>query len=356
MEAPRAAGTEVDRLMGTEVAAALTRHVDPAAVRTDLAACLDAIATRVCASPSVIPPELTGVLAGGKRLRPLLVLAVVHSAGRASPAARRRAVGAATAVELLHVASLVHDDIMDGAAVRHHAATINARAGNGRALLAGDLLIGHAHAAAAEVGAAAAGIIGSTLVRLCEGQAEETSARYDVGRTERSYRRAIAGKTGSLFDASCRLGAIAAGRDAATADALGRFGMRLGIAFQLADDLLDAEPARVLDKPVGQDLAAGVYTYPTLWAMRRDPQLRGLLSRLDGRAGTDRARLLDEAALRIRCGGALVVTRQVIERQLTRSLRSLGALGGAGVALLEDVARAVGAPRGPDSSAAGVPL
>jgi geranylgeranyl pyrophosphate synthase len=244
------------------------------------------------------------------------------------------------------VASLVHDDIMDDAQLRHGVETMNATVGNGRALVAGDLLLGQAHVAAAQVGAEAARLVGHTLVRLCEGQAEEEAVRYDTGRAVQSYFRSIAGKTGALIEGCCRMGAIAAGHDAATTAALGRFGRYLGIAYQLADDLLDlVETANAVGKPVGHDLASGVYTYPTLWALRRDPSLDGLLSELDG---PGRAAVAAEAARRVRATGALDATRLAIGHARGRCLEALGGasatLGRDGVELLAELALAMVPP------------
>ncbi|SFC54110.1 polyprenyl synthetase family protein [Streptomyces aidingensis] len=329
----------------------LARHLGAATVQADLRACLDGIDAVVRAGPLVIPPALSGVLSGGKRLRPLLVLATAHAAARPpAPDIRERAVGGARAVELLHLASLVHDDIMDEAATRHGVATISARAGNSRALLAGDYLIGHAHTAAAGLGAEAGALLGRTLVRLCEGQAEESSALFDPDRGERSYFRAISGKTGALIEAACRTGALAAGLDATTTAALGRFGHHLGIGFQLADDLLDLTGSHAAaGKPVGHDIAAGVYTHPTLWALRRDRCLRLLLAEL-ARCEGSRAALAEEAAHRVRASGALGATRQAIARRRARCLASLDravdGLGPGGVGMMADLALAVLGPPG----------
>jgi heptaprenyl diphosphate synthase len=344
------AGADVERLLGTPAHAVLARRIGQAALHADLLACLDRLAEVVHAHPTVIPPELTGVFTGGKRLRPLLVFAAAYAVGPLPASARERAVACATAVELLHLASLVHDDIMDEADLRHGTETINSRAGTGRALVAGDLLLGHAHAAAAAAGAEGARLIGTTLVRLCDGQAEEFVARFDAGRTERSYFASIEGKTGSLVEACCRLGALAAGCDATTTEALGQFGLNLGVAYQLADDLLDFVEVRgVAGKPVGHDLATGTYTYPTLWAMRRDPRLRRILSELDADSA---AGVVAEAARRVRDTGALDATRRAIGRARGRCLNALGAavatLGSEGVDLLAELALTVVPPTDPE--------
>ncbi|WP_338700408.1 polyprenyl synthetase family protein [Streptomyces sp. Q6] len=287
----------------TEAYGVLARHLGATGLDADLRAVLDAIGAAVRGSPLAVPPAMAEVLSGGKRLRPLFVLATAWAGRTGAARLRERAVGGACAVELLHLASLVHDDLMDDAATRHGVATISARAGAGRALLAGDVLLGHAYTAAAGLGADAAALVGRTLVRLCEGQAEEAGHLFDADRSAHSYFSAIAGKTGALIEASCRMGALAAGYDAATGAALGRFGHHLGIAYQLLDDLTDlTEDSAALGKPTGHDLAEGVYTYPTIWALHHDPGLRPLLldlARHDGpRAGPAAA-----AADRVRASG-----------------------------------------------------
>ncbi len=344
-----AADDQVERLLRTPVGRTVARHLGPAVVRADLSGTLRAIDTALHASPLVIPPATTDVLAGGKRLRPLLVIATSRTVDDPPPRLRERAVLGATAVELLHLASLVHDDIMDQAATRHGVATISARGGDTLALLAGDCLIGHAHTAAAALHRAAGGILGRTLVRLCEGQAEEWSTVLDTDRTMRSYYSAIDGKTASLFEAACRLGALAAGHGPGATAALGGYGRLLGLGYQLRDDLLDltASPDAA-GKPIGHDLANGVYTYPTLWTLGRDPRLATLLRALahqhEPRA---RAGLAREAADRIRASGALDATRRAIRAQREQCVSALtqatGAedLGRHGAGLLADLADAV---------------
>ncbi|MFF3838316.1 polyprenyl synthetase family protein [Streptomyces sp. NPDC001930] len=335
----------VEGMRPTAAYGVLAGHPRAATVHADMRACLDGIDSVVRADPLVIPPALAGVFSGGKRLRPLLALATAYAGRTPSARTRGRAVGGARAVELLHLASLVHDDIMDEAMTRHGVATISARAGNSRALLAGDFLIGHAHAAAAGLGAEAGILLGDTLVRLCEGQAEEVSTVFDAGRGEASYFRAIGGKTGALIDAACRIGALAAGLDAPTTQALGRFGHHLGVGFQLLDDMLDLTQSHAdSGKPVGHDIANGVYTYPTLWALRRDPLLRELLDEL-ARCEGSRSALADEAAHRVRASGALTATRQAVDRRRESCLGLLdGAVDGIGpdgVGLMADLAVAV---------------
>lgn len=338
---------QVKPLLRTPVGKVLAGHLGESAVHAALSGSLRAIDEALRASPLVFPPGMTDVFASGKRLRPLLVLAASRTAGEPAPGLSGRVVLGASAVELLHLASLVHDDIMDGAQTRHGVGTISARGGNNLALLAGDCLLGHAHAAAAALNGAASRLVGHTLVRLCEGQAEEWSTMFAVDRTVRSYYSAIGGKTASLFEAACRLGVLAAGHGLRPASALGRFGYHLGLGYQLRDDLLDLTvSAAAVGKPVGSDIANGVYTYPTLWALPRDPGLAALLRSLASQA-EPRARpgLAWEATDRVRASGALDATRQAIHAQREQCVAALSDavedLGCQNVELLTNLADAV---------------
>lgn len=217
---------------------------------------------------------------GGKRLRPALVVACAHLGGMFDD----RVVAGAAAVELVQVGSLVHDDIFESAATRRGTPTINAVEGDDVALIAGDYILARAGVEASTVGQEAAGLLARTIVALCEGQVAEMRDVGDVDRTQAACMRSIEGKTAALFSASCRMGALAAGLPAATADALAAFGHQFGIAFQVLDDVLDvtADPVR-LGKPVGIDIATGVYTLPVLFAMDGDDgdELRRILRRRD---------------------------------------------------------------------------
>ncbi|MFE1903860.1 polyprenyl synthetase family protein [Streptomyces gardneri] len=202
-----------------------------------------------------------------------------------------------------------------------------------------------AHTPAPAPAPAAPTLLGHTLVRLCEGQAEEGSTLFDADRGEESYFRAIGGKTGALIDAACRTGALAAGLDAPTTRALGRFGHHLGVGFQLLDDMLDLTASHAsTGKPVGHDIANGVYTYPTLWALRRDPGLRRLLEEV-ARCDGPRTGPAGEAAHRVRASGALTATRLAIARRRERCLgildEAVDGIGPDGVGLLADLAIAV---------------
>ena len=225
--------------------------------------------------------EVAGHLigAGGKRLRPALALAAA-TAGTGAPATDDVLQGAVS-VELVHLGSLYHDDVMDEASSRRGVASVNARWGNLVAILAGDFLLARASEIAASLGTEVAGVLAATIGRLCEGQVGELKTAFSVTRTEDEYLVSIGGKTASLLATACRIGALTAGLDRRAVDALTAYGDALGMVFQIRDDVLDVVGTDAeLGKPAGNDLVEGVYTLPVIRALA-DPaagaELRPLL-------------------------------------------------------------------------------
>ena len=229
--------------------------------------------------------------AGGKRLRPVLALATATSG--VQPASREDLLGA-VAVELVHLASLYHDDVMDEATMRRNVESVNARFGNLVAIVAGDFLLARSAEIAAGLGTEIAGLLATTLGELCQGQVAEVHAAFKVGRTEDDYSNAIAGKTASLMATSCRIGALTGGLPRPQIDAFTTFGRYFGMIFQVRDDILDVVGTEAeLGKPAGQDLAEGIYTLPVLLALAdpvAGPELRPLLGQPLGQPERDKAR------------------------------------------------------------------
>ncbi len=216
--------------------------------------------------------------AGGKRLRPLLVLLAAETGDPDSDGV----LTAACVVELTHLASLYHDDVMDEADLRRGAASANARWDNLVAILTGDFLFSKSSELTARLGADAVKIQAETFTRLVEGQILETLGPGEGDPLEH-YLRAVAGKTGSLIATSARYGARFAGAPLEVEQALTAYGERIGTAFQLSDDILDvASDSAESGKTPGTDLREGVRTLPVLLAQRStDPADARLLELLD---------------------------------------------------------------------------
>jgi geranylgeranyl pyrophosphate synthase len=243
------------------------------------------------------------LFAGGKRLRPLLVLmAAGESAGE-------RAVRAAVAVELVHMATLVHDDVLDGAPVRRGQPTVVARSGRDRAVSVGDLLFSRAFAElAADGGEDQVSDLSSASVALASGELAQRQDAYDVSISEGRYLDRCRLKTARLFESACRVGRLAS--DAPGTEELASFGREIGLAFQLLDDVLDVSgPVEKTGKARGTDLLDGTVTLPLILARRDDPGLADVELRGLDQAGAEEicdriaaTRALDEVRKRGRSG------------------------------------------------------
>ena len=184
------------------------------------------------------------------------------------------------AVELVHLGSLYHDDVIDEASTRRGVESVNHRWSNIVAILAGDFLLARASSLAASLGVEVAGILAATIGELCQGQVLELQRLYDVNRDEAAYFGSIAGKTASLMATACRIGAIVGGLDRSAVEALTDYGRHAGMIFQIVDDILDLTATdEELGKPSGLDLAEGIYTLPVIYALRSSPELKSLLGR-----------------------------------------------------------------------------
>ena len=233
--------------------------------------------------------------AGGKRVRPLFAIASAACANGHSGAASLEAIRGGVSVELVHLGSLYHDDVIDEAVTRRGVESVNSRWGNLRAILAGDFLLAKASEIAASLGTEVAGLLAATIGRLCEGEVRELQDAYQVDRTEEAYLASIEGKTASLLASACRIGAIVAELPRSEIDLLTEFGLSYGMAFQIVDDILDVVASDVqLGKPAGHDLVEGAYNLPVIRALQGPAgnELRDLLGApLEG-AQWERARSL----------------------------------------------------------------
>ena len=242
--------------------------------------------------------------AGGKRVRPGFAMAAAAALDPSGAPAPIEVIRGGCAVELVHIGSLYHDDVMDDATTRRSVKSVNAEWGNLRAILAGDYLLGRASELAADLGTEVAGLLATTITQLCEGQILELESAYDPNRTVERYERSITGKTASLLATACRIGALVGEVPRPVVESLTEFGMAYGMAFQVVDDILDIVATdEQLGKPAGNDLIEGIYTLPVIHALADDAvatDLRPLLTRditLDQR---DRARELIRASSGVR--------------------------------------------------------
>ncbi|WP_217245562.1 polyprenyl synthetase family protein [Streptomyces sp. AC602_WCS936] len=210
------------------------------------------------------------VRAGGKRFRPLLVMLSAQFGDRYAPGI----VPSAVVVELTHLATLYHDDVMDEAAVRRGVSSANTRWGNSVAVLTGDFLFARASQILADLGPEAVRVQALAFERLVTGQILETAGPQDGRDPVDHYLDVLGGKTGSLVAVSCRFGAMMSGADETVVDVLTQYGERLGVAFQLADDVLDiASDSHESGKTPGTDLREGIPTLPVLRLRERAERL-----------------------------------------------------------------------------------
>jgi heptaprenyl diphosphate synthase len=232
--------------------------------------------------------------AGGKRLRPALVMI----ASRAGTHGAEATDLAAAAIELVHVATLYHDDVIDETDTRRGAPTVHSKWGLEVAVLSGDYLFAQGCLLGATAGGEVSTILSRAIAEVCEGQIVETSALNEPRRSPEEYMDTIGKKTAALFAAGCELGAATSGAAAEHRDLLVSYGRRLGLAFQIVDDLLDliGDPEETGKVP-GTDLREGVFTLPVLAAAQDEPEL---LERLD--AGE---RALEELLPLVRSGGGI---------------------------------------------------
>jgi geranylgeranyl pyrophosphate synthase len=212
--------------------------------------------------------------AGGKRLRPLLVLLAAGS----SPDDPRELVACAAAVELVHSATLVHDDVLDRASMRRGLPTVWAQGGRRLAVATGDLLFSRAFAELVAVGTlASVRALSRATSALAEGELLQRQDAWDATVAVERYLYRCELKTARLFEAACELGALSVGRQGTHVRALGEFGLRIGLAFQLLDDVLDVSgPAASTGKHRGTDLLDGTVTLPLILARHRDDTLATL--------------------------------------------------------------------------------
>ncbi len=271
-------------------------------------------------SPVALIPELAGhiIAAGGKRLRPMLTLAAARLCGYAG----HRHIRLAACVEFIHTATLLHDDVVDESSLRRGLASANALWGNKSSVLVGDFLFSRAFELMVEDGSLRVlAILSRASSVIAEGEVLQLTTANDTDTGEDAYLDVVRAKTAALFSAAARIGAVVAERPKAEEDALESYGLNLGIAFQLIDDVLDYSARQEkLGKAIGDDFREGKITLPVILAFRRgDDEERAFwrrtLEELDQAPGDadlrraigllDKHRCLSDAVQRARHYGAI---------------------------------------------------
>ena len=286
-------------------------------------------------------PELRAALhhllgAGGKRIRPTLVLLTGNMLG-ADP---DKLITLAAAVEMLHTATLVHDDLIDGALLRRGNPTLNARWSPASTVLTGDFIFARAAKLAAETDCLPLmRLFAETLAIIVNGELTQLFTSRGIASHE-NYDRRIYAKTASLFEMSARAAAMISPVDEAVVEAMRNYGCQVGMAFQIVDDILDFNGQQIeVGKPVGSDLLQGLITLPTLHYIEEHPDDTDVQALLEGKANADREMLL-RLVQSIHKSDAIARSMQEAEKYVAQALRALSDMpAGIERQALEDLAR-----------------
>ena len=210
------------------------------------------------------------ISAGGKRFRPLVALL----AGELGDGEKKKIIDAGVSVELIHLGSLYHDDVIDDASTRRGVVSTNKQWNSTLAILAGDYLLARSSELAAEsLGLESVKLLASTYAQLVEGQTREVQFSYDTSHGTEDYMKIIKGKTASLIKTSAKLGAMASNSHQNSINSISEWAWHNGIIFQITDDILDlSSDEETLGKPSGNDILEGTYTLPVLIALKRNPE------------------------------------------------------------------------------------
>lgn len=266
--------------------------------------------------------------AGGKRFRPMLVLLAGYFGDPRDP----RLVPGSVAIELVHLATLYHDDVIDEADSRRGIPSVNARWDNTVAILTGDYLFARASEISTELGTGVIALLARTIATLCDGQIREVEMAGRLDQRDGAYMEVIRRKTGALIATSCRLGGLLSDAPLGLLDVLEGYGEALGMAFQLSDDIMDVTASHVeLGKEPGVDMREGVYTLPVLHALSRGERRQELVALLSG--GPPVGARLDRALEIVRVPESLDHARAAVAAEVDRAV-------GFAVRLPEGAARA----------------
>lgn len=259
------------------------------------------------------------IKAGGKRLRPAFVLL----AGRVFNDRINELIPMAVALELVHLATLVHDDVIDSSFLRRGKDTVKAKFGNQISIYAGNYILARALMKVAEYNRAdVVDIIADTSIKVCEGEIVQLQTCFDVNQTLKDYLDRIERKTALLMSVSCHLGALLIGASPAHIQALKNYGYYLGMSFQITDDILDfIADEEMLGKPTGSDIQQGIITLPALYALRKgedSKELRKILSSSD-----DIKRYADRALEIVRNSGGIEFSERMARQYVKRAHKML---------------------------------
>ncbi len=292
-----------------------------AALEADIRARLDQVeqalekSVRVESSGLLSETSSYLIAAGGKRFRAMLVLLAGYFGDPSDP----RLIGGSVSIELVHLATLYHDDVIDEADARRGAPSANTRWDNTVAILSGDFLFARASEISTELGADVCRLLARTIAILCDGQIREVDSSAKVEQPESNYLEIIRRKTASLIATSCRLGGMLSDATPEHTDILEEFGDALGMAFQLSDDIMDITATQLeLGKEPGSDLRLGVYTAPVLHALAYDEH-REELARILGHGPPD-GEFLDRALEIVRGGGSIDHARRAVTAEVGRAI------------------------------------
>ncbi len=285
-------------------------------VRTRLDRVEEALEKSVQVEASGLLTETSSYLiaAGGKRFRAMLVLLAGYFGDPADP----RLVPGSVSIELVHLATLYHDDVIDEADARRGAPSANVRWDNTVAILTGDYLFARASEISTDLGTDVCRLLARTIAVLCDGQIREVKSSAKVEQEISSYLEIIRRKTASLIATSCRLGGMLSDAEPAYIEVLEEFGSALGMAYQLSDDIMDITSSQIeLGKEPGQDLREGVYTLPVLHALTHDEHREELARTLAH--GAPDGEMLDRALEIVRSGGSVDAARTAVTVEVRRA-------------------------------------
>lgn len=260
--------------------------------------------------------------AGGKRIRPAFTLL----AGKFFDNDLRKLIPLAVALEIIHMASLVHDDVIDASMTRRGRSTVKAKWGNRLSLHTGDFLFARSLLLISQYDdKRISEVLSRVSVEMCKGEIQQISASFDVNQKLRDYFYRIKRKTALLISASCQLGAVASGASDEMIRALAKYGHNLGMAFQITDDILDiVADEEVLGKPVGGDLRQGIITLPVINALEHSSRKEHLLELVAKHSKTELE--VKEAIDLIKDTGAVEYSFDVANKYLEKAKRNLDCL------------------------------